>query len=274
MMAAASFSARLPLRQGARAPWGWAGAGAVLGLLLALLLFLPARWLAQGVQQASAGQLQLHDVRGTLWNGSAQLLLTGGAGSQDTAALPGRVHWHLRPAWAGSAGLALQWSADCCLQQPWQWTVMPRWEGLQLAASDSQSEWPAQLLAGLGTPWNTIAAQGQLALSTRALVLGWSAGRLQMAGSAQLDALEMSSRLSTLSPMGSYRLTVQGGSVPALQLSTLSGELLLSGQGQWVGGRLRFTGEASATPQSQEVLANLLAIIGRREGARSIIKVG
>jgi len=41
-----------------------------------------------------------------------------------------------------------------------------------------------------------------------------------------------------------------------------------------VGGRLRFAGEASAAAQSQEVLANLLAIIGRRQGGRSIIKIG
>jgi len=274
MMATASFPTRLPSRQGVHAPWGWAGAGAVFGLLLALLLFLPARWLALGVQQASAGQVQLHAARGTLWNGSAHLMLTGGTGSPAAAALPGRVQWGLRPTWLGGVGLALQWRADCCLQQPWRWTLVPHWAGLQLAASDSRSQWPAQLLAGLGTPWNTIAAQGQLELSTRALVLGWSAGRLQVTGSAQLDALEVSSRLSTLRPMGSYRLTVQGGNVPALSLSTLAGDLRLSGQGQWVGGRLRFAGEASAAAQSQEVLANLLAIIGRRQGGRSIIKIG
>jgi len=274
MMASVSLATRLVTRQGARAPWGWASAGAAFGVLLALLLFLPARWLVSGVQQASAGQVQLHDARGTLWDGSARLALAAGTGSLDAAELPGRVQWRLRPAWASGAALSLRLGADCCLQQPWQWTLVPRWTGVQVVASDSQSQWPAQLLAGLGTPWNTIAAQGQLLLSTRALVLGWSAGRLQMAGSAQLDALEMSSRLSTLRPMGSYRLLVQGGNVPALQLSTLAGDLQLTGQGQWVSGRLRFAGEASAAPQSQEVLANLLAIIGRRTGARSIIKIG
>ena len=42
---------------------------------------------------------------------------------------------------------------------------------------------------------------------------------------AQLDALGVSSRLSTLRPMGSYRLELAGGEAPRLQLSTLAGAL-------------------------------------------------
>jgi len=100
---------------------------------------------------------------------------------------------------------------------------------------------------------------------------------LQTRLQAQLDALGMSTRLSTLRPMGSYRLVLQGGrhgEAPTLQLSTLDGALLLSGSGQWVGQRLRFTGEARAAPEREAALANLLNIIGRRSGARSIITLG
>ena len=93
-------------------------------------------------------------------------------------------------------------------------------------------------------------------------------------GQAQLDALSMSSRLSTLRPMGSYRLTLQGGAAPTLGLQTLQGALQLSGSGQWVGQRLRFTGEASAAPEREGALSNLLNIIGRRSGARSLISLG
>jgi len=84
----------------------------------------------------------------------------------------------------------------------------------------------------------------------------------------------MASRLSTLKPMGSYRVTLAGGASPELRLTTLAGPLQLSGQGQWVGQRLRFDGEASSAPESQAALSNLLNIIGRRNGARAIIKVG
>ena len=53
-------------------------AAAVLGLLLALLLFAPARWLASALDRASGGQVQLVNARGSVWSGQADLLLTGG----------------------------------------------------------------------------------------------------------------------------------------------------------------------------------------------------
>jgi general secretion pathway protein N len=84
----------------------------------------------------------------------------------------------------------------------------------------------------------------------------------------------MASRLSTLKPMGSYRLSLQGGATPGFTLETLEGALQLNGAGQWVGGRLRFEGVATATPDRLDALANLLNILGQRDGARSIIKVG
>lgn len=252
-------------------PWAWALAGAVLGLLLSVLLNAPARWLTAALQQGAQGHLVFQDVRGTFWNGSARLTLSGGASSSDAATLPGRLSWRIRPArW----GLLADLQADCCLQRPWRWTLLPRWSGAQLALADSQSQWPALWLTGLGTPWNTVQAEGQLNLSTQGLLFDWNAGRLALAGRAQLDATHLSSRLSTLKPMGSYRITVLGGATPSLQLETLEGSLQLSGTGQWLGSRLRFEGAASAAPERLDALSNLLNIIGRREGARAIIKVG
>ncbi len=255
----------------ARAPWGWAAAGLGLGVLAVAVAAAPARWLAAAVQRASGGQLQLQDARGTLWDGSALPVLTGGAASQDSAALPTRIHWRLRPAWAGAR---MQLSADCCTPAPLVLHARAGWRTLQLQVADGRSQWPAAVLAGLGTPWNTLQPQGQLQVGTQALQLSWAQGRMQLSGSVQLDALAMSSRLSTLRPMGSYRLLLQGGDAPTLTLTTLDGALLLSGSGQWVGERLRFAGEASAAPGREAPLANLLNIIGRRSGARSIITVG
>lgn len=256
----------------ATAPWRWAAAGAVGGLVLAFILFAPARWLAALVLQASGGHAVLVAPRGSFWQGSAQLVLSGGAGSLDAVALPGQLNWRIRPAWTG---LNLQLNADCCMQQAWQLQARAQgWNGVQLTLSDSQSQWPAALLSGLGTPWNTVQAQGQLAASTQGLKANWAQGRLALAGRLQLDALKISSRLSTLQPMGSYRVTLTGGNPSTLELSTLDGSLLLTGQGEWVGQRLRFDGAASATPESVDALSNLLNIIGRRNGATAVIKVG
>ncbi|SFD84572.1 type II secretion system protein N [Acidovorax konjaci] len=254
-----------------RSPRGWAIAGCLLGALPAVLFFAPAQWLATGVERASHGQVRLAQARGTVWTGSAQLVLAGGSGSADQAALPGRLHWQLRPAWKG---LRAQVNADCCTAQPLAARIEPRWGGAHVAIDDGQSQWPAAVLSGLGTPFNTLQPQGQLALRTQGLTLDSAAGRVVIAGQAQLDALGMSSRLSTLRPMGSYRLNLQGGEVTTLTLSTLDGALRLTGSGRWIGQRLRFEGEATAAPEREGALANLLNIIGRRTGARSLITVG
>jgi general secretion pathway protein N len=252
-------------------PWGWAVAGAGLGLALALVFFMPARWLAETVGDATAGRVRLNDPRGTVWNGSAQLVLAGGAGSNDAAALPTRLTWRLRPAFTG---VRVALGSGCCITTPITLLASPGWRGAAVRVGDSLSEWPASLLSGLGTPWNTLELDGKLVLRTKDLALRWNEGRFAVAGSAELTAERLGSRLSTLRPMGTYRLTLSGGAVPALQLATLEGALQLSGSGQWVGDRLRFTGEASAAPERGAALANLLNIIGRPNGARSIISIG
>ena len=243
----------------------------MLGLLIALVLFAPARWLASALVNASAGHVLLDDPQGTVWNGSARLLLAGGSGSNDIAALPGRIEWRIRPAWGGADA---QLAAGCCIAQPLAVRGRLRWGGGQLLVGDHRSQWPAAVLAGLGTPWNTLQIDGDLLLATQGLSVEWLEGQLAMAGRAELTASRVSSRLSTLKPMGSYRITLNGGSSSTLQLDTLEGALLLTGTGQWVGSRLRFSGTASAAPDREAALSNLLNIIGRRSGARSIITIG
>jgi general secretion pathway protein N len=251
--------------------WAWAAGGSLIGLTLALVLFAPARWLAGAVADRSAGRIQLIEPIGTVWNGSADVVLTGGAGSADALALPTRLDWRLRPRWDG---FAAELKTACCTQSPLAVRVKSRWGGGHLELADGQSQWPATLLAGLGTPWNTIQLEGEMQVRTQGLSVEWVTGRLAIAGRADLTAQRMSSRLSTLRPMGSYRITLMGGQVPALQLETLEGSLQLSGSGQWVGSRLRFSGVAVAAPDRESALSNLLNIIGRRKGARSEFTIG
>ena len=264
-----------PVGPDVRAAWRHAVWGTLLGMVLAMTAWAPARWLAWGVNQVSQGQVQWLNPRGTVWQGSAQLVLSGGAGSRDPQALPGRLHWTLSPTWRG---VQLGWQADCCMAQTASVQVGLGWDTVQLHVGDHDSVWPAALLAGLGAPWNTLQADGQLQLITRSVQLHWAQGRLRMQGQALLDVRDLSSRLSPVKPMGSYRIdlsgTAQGTPTPSLQLSTLQGPLMLSGQGQWVGERLRFTGEASAQPGHEAAFDNLLNILGRRQGVRSLLSLG
>lgn len=275
------MTTRLPHRTAAapQGVWRWAVGGVLLGALAATGCWAPARWLAWGLSEASQGHILLQAPRGTVWQGSAQLGLSGGAGSLDQQALPGRLNWTLGPS-AQGWGLALTLHADCCMREPLQVQLTAQLGQWGLRLGQHQSMWPAGLLSGLGAPWNTLQPEGQLQLRTDALQLQWSAGRLQWQGLAELTARDMSSRLSTLRPMGSYQIQVTGAAdgaftaTPQVQLRTLSGALQLKGQGQWLGERLRFTGEASAAEGQEDNLSNLLNIIGRRDGTRSLLSLG
>ncbi len=265
-------------------PRAWALVGAAAGLLAATVAFAPAAWLGAALAGATGERLLLADARGTVWEGSAVMVLTGGPGSRDASALPGRLQWQLG---LDGAALALRARQDCCTGGVVTLRVVPGLGRLRLelpAAPGPLGRWPASWLVGLGTPWNTVQPAGTLLLSSPAgLVLEQVQGRWRFSGKAQLDLADLSSRLSTLDALGSYRLTLQGGaagdaSATTLTLATLAGALQLSGSGQMLGGsagsRLRFQGEASAAPGSEAALANLLNIIGRRRGPVSVISIG
>ena len=262
--------------------WSWALVGAVLGAAWALLVHLPAQWLAQVVSQATQQQVQIQEAQGSVWQGSGKLVLTGGQGSRDALALPGRIQWHTALAFHG-----FQWpqfvfnlNAACCMTQRAQLSlqVAERLGVWQLQVNDHRSQWPAHLLSGLGAPWNTLQPEGNLVLETKQLQVQFQTAKTWLQGGLTLTAENMSSKLSTLQPMGTYQIQLGGSAspqlMPSLTLSTQSGSLLLSGQGQWQGSKLQFRGEASAVPEHAEALSNLLNIIGRRQGARSLLSLG
>lgn len=261
-----------------RANRRWAVWGAALGVAAGLVAFAPATWLARGLHSASGQHLLLADAQGSVWNGHAVAVLQGGPDSQDAAALPGRLHWSITPNWSG---LTLTLQQACCLQGELSLRISPGWQGFTVsmpAHADGLGQWPAQWLSGLGAPWNTLQLGGQLRLATTGFRLQTVAGRARLNGSFDLQLLGARSRVSPVDPLGSYRLSVrsdsQVGESAALTLDTLDGALRLTGSGQWTGSRLRFRGEARAADGQEAGLANLLNIIGRRQGALSVISIG
>ncbi|MEN9482552.1 type II secretion system protein N [Sphaerotilus montanus] len=266
----------------ARASRRWAVVGAVVGATVALVAFAPAHWLAQAVASATQQRVLLANAQGTVWSGDAVLILGAGAGSRDARALPGRIRWTLRP-----SGMALRLGLqhDCCLNGEQLLLVRPGFGQVQVALQPGRAEqgdwvgqWPAAWLVGLGTPWNTLRPGGALRLTTQALSLSWAQGRFAMTGSAGLELRDFSSRLSTLPRLGSYRVTLSGDPAQAgtamVTLDTLDGALRLNGSGSWSKGGLRLRGEATATDADRPALNNLLNIIGRRQGARSLLTIG
>ena len=266
-----------PVRHGTARRWSIAGA--LIGLVGALILFAPASWLARSLASATGEHLLLVDTRGSIWNGSGVLVLTGGAGSRDASSLPGRLHWKMS---LKGAGLQLAARQDCCINGELLLGIKPGLGRMQISI-DSRADWlarlPASVLAGLGTPWNTLQLGGSLRLSAREFKLESVQGRWRQFGDLQFDLVNLSSRISTVAPLGSYCLDLAADpgnpGVSTLRLSTLEGALQLSGAGTVSpGGKSRFVGEAGAAPGREEALNNLLNIIGRRQGARSVLTIG
>jgi general secretion pathway protein N len=267
--------------------WGWWGAGA--GSVIGLVVCAPASWLSQFVGNVSGQRLLLAEAQGTVWHGDAVAVLTGGPGSHEARALPGRLNWTLRPQ---GLGMRLTLQQDCCMPVPVAILVTPGWNRLNVAVrfqtsptdaglaalqdSGEIGHWPAAWLGGLGTPWNTLQLGGIARLSSQALSLEIVQGRLRLQGQATVMIDNMSSRVTTLDRLGSYQLQVDGDAQGQVQmtLSTIDGALTLSGQGSVTSTGLHFSGEARANEADRGALDNLLNIIGRRSGDRSVISIG
>lgn len=241
--------------------------GIVLGAGAALLLHAPVSWLSSAIHKVSHGRIQLLQTQGSVWNGSAALVLTGPAGGTAAMTWPSRWHWHIRPDWKG---LGVQLSTACCTPADVHLRVTPSGVEIKPAALHM----PIALLQGLGSPWNTLQMQGGLQLHWQTMQMSWVGTQPAWNGSAQLRALHLSSRLSTLPQVGSYQIDFQGGSKPQLRVSTLQGPLYVEGQGKVTNNRWNFEGQAFAQPEQAKALANLLNLLGERSGQKTRIRWG
>ena len=286
--------------------------GAAIGLLLGVIAALPASLLANAVASATGDQFLLAEAEGTIWSGSAITVLTGGAGSHDASVLPTRLEWTLRPRWNGvslhlTQDCCLAHGMDLSLRRTldaWQVNVIgPDERGQQtagidkvtpgmggadaaaLAAATPLGQWPMGWLEGRGFPWNTIHPGGVLTLSTHNLSFALKGGHWSTLGSAQVEIRQASSRLTTLDSLGTYRVLIQpdpstqirpgdGATRDLIWISTLDGALLIDGRGLIGATGVRIRAEAHAAAGSEAALNNLLNLIGRRNGALSVISIG
>ena len=273
----------------------WSITGAILGACFALVTQAPATWLANAISNASQQRFVLQNAQGTVWRGSAIALLSDGnqpspARPSSSVALknqinhqpsgiplPTRLHWNFSSAFDFSLMrfvMRAEMKSACCTPEPLQLAISFGWQGLRIHIANQQSQWPANWLVGLGAPWNTVQPEGTMQLRTENLTWQSNASTSSMQGTAELTLSQLATPLSTLRPLGTYRLRVQGGDTMAVSLATLEGGLQLSGHGQWANGRLRFKGEARAQPAFEAALSNLLNILGQRQGAISIMELG
>ncbi len=240
------------------------GAGLALAAILAVALTAtvraPAAWVGDWLQ--AQGRLRLVDARGTVWNGSAMLGLSDG---RQVTLLPGRLSWKIGLAAIASGRVTADVSHPA-LAAPLAVTLAAK----SIALKAGQAELPAALLAALGAPFNTVRPGG-------ALGLRWTDVELTggvLAGNLQIDWSDAQSALSTVAPLGSYRLQVTGaGDTARLQLDTLRGPLRLQGSGTVKGGRVSFKGMASADLEMRPALIGLIGVLGPRVGDQAILAI-
>ncbi|MGH8810204.1 MAG: type II secretion system protein N [Noviherbaspirillum sp.] len=246
----------------------WLLAG-IASVALTLMIFMPATWMAMIVEAQTRGRLTLGDAQGTLWRGSAFI---GGAPSGAdpvTPLLPGRFSWRFSP-------LVLLGQVDVDLENPEALSQPLKLTGSwnQLHLSPSSVLLPAERLAGLGAPLNTIQPSGRMRLSWTPLQLARQGNTMQVNGSMTLQMDDIASRLSPIKPLGAYQLIMDWrGTQAQLALTTIKGPMLLNGSGMLANGRLQFSGKAEAEAGQEDRLANLLNLLGqrRREGDKDVI---
>jgi general secretion pathway protein N len=227
---------------------------------LTVLAFLPASWLGPIVEGRTGGRLTLGDAQGTLWRGSAYLGGAAGANGAVTPLLPGRFGWRLSP-------MVLLGQVDMTLENP-EALAQP------VSLTGSWSQWdvspgalllPAERLAGLGAPLNTLAPSGTMKLSWSGLQLARAGNGVAVNGHTLLALTDMGSRMAPVKPLGSYEMAMDWrGQQADVSLSTVRGALLLSGKGTLDQGRFQFSGQAQAADGYEETLGNLLNLLGQR----------
>jgi general secretion pathway protein N len=237
----------------------WLGLTA-LAAVITVLVFLPASWLGPMVERQTGGRLTLGDAQGTLWRGSAFLGGAAGEGGAVTPLLPGRFSWRLSPlVLFGQVNMEL--ANDRALAQPVR--ISGSWSQWQVSAGELLL--PAEGLAGLGAPLNTLAPSGVIKLSWNLLDIARQGQMVAMQGRTVLSLTDMGSRMSPVKPLGSYEVAMDWrGQQADLNLRTVRGALLLSGSGNLQNGRLRFSGQAQAADGYEDTLGNLLNLLGQR----------
>lgn len=220
----------------------------------AAVAVMPARWLL--ALSADHAVIKLADAAGTVWQGSAWLAF-GPPGAQRLLTQPVQWSWQWQP-------LSLR------ITHPWlggPLLLRPGWNSVGINAQSLR--FPADVLANLGAPWNTLAPQGQIEARWQAFTLG---GVPPVGPLAELRWRDASSALAAIAPIGSYvvRVNGDGKSGANLTLATERGLIALTGQGSWTSPKLRFEGQARFSPTATEVersaLNGVLGVLGNRVG--------
>jgi hypothetical protein len=235
---------------------------AVFGLvfyLLFLIIEMPAAWFAWGLNRYTQGSVRLDPIAGSLWGGSGRLVIYY---PKTTPHDFGQAEWGVNPLWllTGRVQLSLQTS-----NQDRQIKIKLGISRNGFMLKDTDIAVPASFVAQLYAPLSLISPQGKVRISASELIIAPE----KVEGVAALEWLNAGSSLSSVQPFGDYRLDITGADKNAnLKLTTLRGDLELTGQGRWqpANGQFQLAGTALPRERAAE-LKSLLDLFGNDQGA-------
>jgi general secretion pathway protein N len=226
----------------------------LFAFLLTVLITAPASLLDRGLQFFSQNRLLLANATGSIWRGSATPALRTREGHFVTLPF---LQWKitLSSLFSGKIIAHLQWD-----NQPANAATEIVISMKQIELHHATLQLPARLLEESSVMLKPAQFRGQLQVQGEYLVLS----NRGMEGNVIVDWKQASSAISSIAPLGDYHLTLNGsGAKINIGLSTLTGVLQLTGDGDWLAGRgLEFHGKAQASAGNQDNLRELLHHLG------------
>jgi general secretion pathway protein N len=204
------------------------------------------------------GTVRLDPIAGSLWSGNGRLVIYYPPTKPHDF---GKTDWSINPFWllAGRVRLSLQANHQ---DRQIKTTLGVARNSFML--KDTEAEFSAPFAAQLYSPLSLISPQGKVRISTEGLTLSPD----KMEGAATLEWLNAGSSLSSVQPLGDYRLEITGADKNAnLKLTTLRGDLEFTGQGQWQTqtGQVQINGSALPRARAGELSA-FLSMLGADQG--------
>lgn len=228
-----------------------------------MVVVAPTSFIASRASQEAQGRVHFAETQGTLWRGSMRAHVDAPAGAVEVD----RVSWRLLPMKLMEGRIAFDVEVDSQNARG-SATVLRGWSEWEARGGNARIAAPViAALVPLAAAWRPEGAVNVTAQEVR-----WNDREIH--GLVTVEWLDAAVSLSSVKPLGAYRLVANGaGELVPLTISTLSGPLALSGKGEArVSGGVTFSGEARAEGTEAPQLEPLLNLMGPRrpDGARSI----
>jgi len=234
---------------------GWrAFALFALAFVVMLVVTAPATLLAKVAEGASGGRFILANATGTVWQGGARPAIRQRSGSLLAME---QLRWDvaLLPLFTGKIIIRLDWD-NVAQAQPMVATISFK----QIEVRNAVIPLQAAALGELSPVLQPVQLSGQMQIRSEQFTFS-SQG---LNGIAVADWLNAGSAMSSVNPLGNYRINLAGaGEKLEVSLVTLSGALLLEGKGGFMPEQgLRFQLTARAAADSKGKLDELINNFG------------